>query len=397
MPVKQIPSSDITLGMYIARLDRPWLETPFLFQGFEVRTQEEIDELQRLTKHVYVAIPDEEIELHEIPHNHASRLPPRSATYVTQPIEEVIDDAREGHADVSSMVDELHELAKTNQSFNLAAVTESADIMVDSIILNPDAFVWLTTIRRFDSYVYKDALACAVWATGIGRELGMDKEGLRNLATGTLLMDIGKTTLPHELVNKPTRLSHEEWDLMKSHVEQGVHMLESRDAGTPEILEIIRTHHERIDGSGYPLGLTGSQIPLSGQIAGLVDFYVSVTNPRPYAKAISPAMALQMLYEQRSRYFDEELVEAFIRVLGTYPTGSLVELSSGEVAVVSAQNPHLHLKPTVVLLLDPDKTPYDAYPLVSLADYRDRAGRPVSIARSLPNGSFGLEVDSLSL
>jgi HD-GYP domain-containing protein (c-di-GMP phosphodiesterase class II) len=185
---------------------------------------------------------------------------------------------------------------------------------------------------------------------------------------------------------------------MKSHVERGVHILSKCRDLNSEVLDIVKTHHERLDGSGYPAGLTRNQIPLFGQMAGIVDFYVSVTTPRPFAETISPSNAIQMLYEQRNRYLDETLVEHFIKVLGTYPTGSLVELSSGEVGIVVSQNPSLRLKPNVMLLLDPKKQPYGAQPIVNMAQYTyGREEQPVTIVKTIHEGKYGLNVGELSL
>jgi HD-GYP domain-containing protein (c-di-GMP phosphodiesterase class II) len=398
MPVKKIPSTEVSLGMFISSLDRPWTETPFLFQGFMVRNQEEINDLKRLTKFVYIAVPDEEIELHEVPDTHQSTLPPPSQVYTTTPIEQEIKTARESHHNIASLVGEIHDVAKSNNLLKREDIEAATKIMVTSVISNPDAYVWLTSIKKFDTYIYRDALMASVWATALGRELGMTAEQLNLLSTGTLLMDIGKTTLPPQLLHTTSRLSHAEWEQMKSHVEQGLHILEFNGEDNSAILDIVRSHHERIDGSGYPDGLRDNQIPLMGQIAGLVDFYVAVTNPRPFAKTIAPSKALQMLYQQKGKYFNPDLVEAFIRVLGTYPTGSLVELDNGEVAIVYAQDHQLHLKPKVVLLLDPDKQPYHTHRIVSLADYTHGPRQtPVSIAKSLPYGSYGISLDVLSL
>lgn len=398
MPVNKIPSTEVTIGMYVSSLDRPWTETPFLFQGFEVHTQKELDDLRHLTRFVYVAIPDEEIELHDVPRDHTSTLPAPRRHYTTRPIEEEIETATESHSHIAELVSEVHTLANGNSQLKLEDIKAATNIMVSSIASNPDAYVWLTSIRRFDSYVYRDSLTAAVWATTLGRSLGMETDELHALATGVLLMDIGKTALPHELLHKSTRLSQAEWEQMKSHVERGLQMLEYNGEDDPAVLDIVRTHHERFDGSGYPAGMHGNQIPLLGKIAGIVDFYVAVTNPRPFAHPIAPSLALQMLYEQQGRYFDNDLVEAFIRVLGTYPTGSLVELDTREVGIVFAQSPGHHLKPKVLLLLDPDKHPYHTRRIVSLADYsRGEGERVAAIARSLPDGSYGLHLDDIEI
>jgi HD-GYP domain-containing protein (c-di-GMP phosphodiesterase class II) len=200
------------------------------------------------------------------------------------------------------------------------------------------------------------------------------------------------------LLNKNGRLSDDEWALMKSHVERGLRLL-SETADVPsDVLDIVRTHHERLDGSGYPAVLKGNNIPLLGQIAGIVDTYVSVTTPRPYAQAVSPFTAVYMLHQQQGRLFSESLVTSFIQAISTYPTGSLVELSSGEVGVVISQNPGMRLRPNVVLLLDPDKQPYDSYPVVDLLEYKSGFGdNLVTISKSLAEGEYGIRVEELTL
>jgi HD-GYP domain-containing protein (c-di-GMP phosphodiesterase class II) len=400
MPVKKIQSSEVELGMYIARLDRPWSETPFLFQGFEVHNQEEIENLHRLTEYVYIMVPDEEIELKKLSSNHEGSIQNsgmlHKVTYKTHAItENEIKVVRESHENISQLITDIESLVQTESSLQIADIEEPVKVMVDSIVSNPDAYLWLTRIRQFDSFVYKDSLSAAVWATALGRQMGMEEQDLQTLAMGCMLMDVGKLSLPVELLYKHGRLDHEEWALMKSHVERGLSTLENDTYCSADILDIVRTHHERLDGSGFPAGLHGSQIPLFGQIAGIVDFYVAVTTPRPYARVVSPSQAEQMLYDQKDKYFDEMLVEYFIQALSTYPTGSLVELSTGDIGIVMAQNPGLRLKPDVILLLNPNKIPYSVHTVVRLANYIHN-DTPVTIVRTLKDGEYGLNIEELS-
>lgn len=401
MPIQHIPSSEIRIGMYVHRLDRPWVETPFMFQGFEVRDEEELEKLKQLTRHVYVMVPDEEIELTRAPAEH--RHPLRESDVLHQvsytehsPVEQELERARPSHEVLAQLIVEIRKVMQTGRALNIDVLKQPVSQMVNSIVKNPDAYIWLTSIKKFDSFLYKDALTCAVLGTALGRRLGIRTEDLGELATGCLLMDIGKLSLPAELVHKSGRLGHDEWEQMKTHVELGVRFLERQSSNKRRILDVVRTHHERIDGSGYPAGSSADLIPLFGQIAGIVDQYVAVTSPRPFAKAMSPSEAETLLYQQRGLALDELLVDYFIQTLSTYPTGALVELSSGEVALVKAQSPHFRLKPSVILLLDANKQPYGNYTLVHLDDYK-RDGRAVNIRRTLPAGACGLEIEELSL
>lgn len=403
MPVKKIPSSEVEIGMFVSSLDRPWSETPFLFQGFLVRAQKELQQLQEYADHVYIMVPDDEIELRALPADRTPILPTTKRLHqrryeIETGFEEEVLASKGSHTRVSLLVTEIEEIVRRDQELLGQKLSEPIRLMVDSISRNPDAYVWLTRIKHFDSYLYRDALNSSVWAAVFGRRLGLPEKDLQSLAAGTMLMDIGKTALPVELLYKRPRLAPEEWELMKTHVQRGLDMISGSRDLSPDIVAIVRTHHERLNGSGYPDGLKGNQIPLFGQMAGIIDFYVAVTTPRPFAKTISPANAIQMLYEQRNRYFDETLVEQFIRVLGTYPTGSLVELSTGEVGVVVSQNPGARLKPNVMLLLDPSKQPYPAQPVVSLTNYSRGADNcPVTIHKTIHEGKYGLMVGDLVL
>ena len=403
MPVKKISSDEVEIGMVVSSLDRPWSETTFLFQGFQVRNQSDIDQLKAQSRHVHIMVPDEEIEISS---------GPSSATPISVTTEEIgkeryrdevfaeaeLNNARQSHREMAGLVREIETIVREDKELRLDRVRKSVDTLVDSVTRNPDAYVWLTRIQKFDSYAYRHALSASVWATALGRELGLPRKALGALATGTLLMDIGNTALPRALLRKQGRLSHDEWTLVKSHVEHGVRILSAAPSTTVDVIDIARTHHERLDGSGYPGGLKGKQIPLLGQIAGIVDFYAAVTIPRPYAPAIPPSAAMQMLHRQRQRYFDEALVQAFIQALSTYPTGALVELSTGAVGIVLSQNPGFRLRPNVILLLDPDKRPYGSYPIVNLVnEAQDSRGMPQHVRKTLVDGAYGLNVESLSL
>jgi HD-GYP domain-containing protein (c-di-GMP phosphodiesterase class II) len=401
MPVKKICTAEVEVGMFVSSLDRPWSETPFLFQGFPVREKAEIEELEKLCRHVYIMVPDEEIELSGViptrPEAVYTDLIGRKRYQVTRSAREELRTVRRSHEEISRLMQEIEATLKEDKELDLPAITKSIEFMVDSIERNPDAYIWLTRIKKFDSTIYKDSLSASVWATTVGRELGLERHKLNALGMGALFMDIGKTALPAKLLNKLGRLSDDEWALMKSHVEHGVRILSENDDVPDDVLDIVRTHHERLDGSGYPAALRGDEIPFLGQIGGIIDFYVSVTSPRPYARAVSPSNAIYMLYQQQGRHFSELLVKSFIQALSTYPTGSLVELSSGEVGIVISQNPGLRLKPNVVLILDPDKKPYGSYPIINLADYSPgHIGNPVNIVKTIVDGDYDIRIEELA-
>ena len=212
MPVTKISTAELEVGMFVSSLDRPWSESPFLFQGFPVREIAEIEELKKLCRHVYIMIPDEEIELSSKSSQRRSEavhseLIGHKHYEVTKSARDELHAVRSSHEEISRLMLEIEDTLREDKELDLQTITNSIEFMVDSIVRNPDAYIWLTRIKKFDSIIYKDSLSASVWATTLGRELGLERDKLNALAMGTLFMDIGKTALPAKLLNKTDRLT----------------------------------------------------------------------------------------------------------------------------------------------------------------------------------------------
>jgi len=389
--------------MYVSRLDRPWRETPFLFQGFHVAEQSEIEEIKKQAEHVFILIPDEEIEIGAARQSGPVELDlgeynEKYARHRPVQLEDELPLARESHQRLAGLMEEIETAVQAEEQLDMPRIKQTITYMVRSIERNPDAYIWLTRIKRYHTYTYTHSLSASVWATAFGRQMELDEGSLNDVAMGTLLMDVGLTKIPSEILQKPSRLTHDEWETVKTHVQHSMEMLSSTPGISREIMELVATHHERLDGSGYPRGLQGKSIPLLGQMAGIVDFYTAITLPRSFMKPVSPSAALQLLYKQRDRYFSEKLVNGFIQTLSTYPTGSLVALNTGEIGIVTAQNPGWLLRPKIILLLDADKNPYGSYPVVNLLDeLNDQQGHPLYIVRSVAEGEYDITIDNISV
>lgn len=403
MPVKRINAENLEIGMYVSRLDRPWRETPFLFQGFHIAEKHEIEEIKKQAEHVYILVPDEEIEVGAAQHPGVAETEPgqyneKYAGHRSVQMEEELPAARESHKQITGLVEEIETALQSKEELDIPRVKHTISYMVRSIERNPDAYIWLTRIKRYNTYAYNHSLSASVWATAFGRQMELDEESLNDIALGTLLMDVGLTRIPNEILQKPSRLTHEEWETVKTHVRHSMDMLSGTPGISPNILHLVATHHERLDGSGYPRGLQGKNIPVIGQMAGIVDFYTAITLPRSFMKPVSPSAALQLLYKQRDKYFSDKLVNGFIQTLSTYPTGSLVELNTGEVGIVTAQNPGWLLRPKIILLLGSDKNPYGSYPVVNLLEeLSDQRGQPMYIVRSVAEGEYDISIDNISV
>jgi len=400
----------LELGMFVSRLDRPWLETPFLMQGFQISSDAELQKLQRICSHVYVDIelgiaPDprfielDSSDMVEAAHGRDEFIDLRKTEWeIKTDFKTELANAEIAHDVLQRGIEEVMEDLKNGRELDMDKLRVGVNAMIDSITRNPSAFNWLKEIKRNDNYSYQHALGCSVWAASFGRHLGLEREDLRELALGGLLFDVGKTRLPPELLAKRQRLDADEAKLMQRHVEYGVALLQKTPGMSPVILEMVNTHHERHNGSGYPRGLSGTDIPMNGRILGLIDSYDALRNMRAYAQGLSPHQAVAELYKLRGTLFQAELVEQFIQTCGIYPTGSLVELSNGQVGVVTAVHSLKRLRPSIMLLLDADKVPLAQFHTIELGEVaQDASGQPLSIKNGLPPRAYGIDPAELFL
>ena len=326
----------------------------------------------------------------------ASLLPPGIDVQTYQnlvTVEEEAPRAREVVAQASDLLEKLVADIRLGQSFEVERVEEIVDGMVESIVRNPQALMWVARLREQDIATYGHGLQVSVYLTSFGRHLGFPKVQLSHLAQVGLLLDIGKMRLPRELLEKQGRLSDAEFEEAKAHVAHGLEILAETPGFHADVISGIEQHHERMNGSGYPKGLVGEEIGIFGRMAGIVDCFVALTNHRPYAAAVSSYEALRSIAAWGGDFFHEPLVQQFVSSIGVFPVGSLIELSTGEVAVVVEHSKVRRLKPRVLLVTGPDKT-LASYPTMMdlLYDPRTAADEPVFIKRGLAPGAYGLDL-----
>jgi HD-GYP domain-containing protein (c-di-GMP phosphodiesterase class II) len=397
--IKKISTLDLKPGMYISQLDRPWREADVLFQGFYVNSLEQIEELRNKFRYVYVDAwrdgplsKGKQASKEDVLDQELRNLcghPKRDNVYKdSTSVEEELLIAQEIHKRATETVAEMMRHLQVGRTLKLVMINQVVTDLMESILRNPDAFSWLMHLKKKDDYSYTHSVDSCALAVTFGRHLGLPRDSLISLGTGALLFDVGKVKLPEGLLNKPGRLSPDEFQIMKKHVDYGVDIVTKIKGSSMEITDMVRAHHERFDGSGYPLGTRGSDIPLFGRIAGILDCYDAITSNRSYQQAISPHQALRVLYNARDKSFQEVLIEQFIQCLGVYPTGSLVEMVSGEVGIVIAQNRVRRLRPKIMLILDQNKVALKNYETVDLD--RETAGKHLELAKVLEPGSYGI-------
>lgn len=393
----------LSKGMFVSRLDRDWVGTPFPFQGFHIQSDDDLELLGIYCTSVFIDI--EKGMDPGLPRLNPARparpvFPARGADYVdTVSLHDELPQAREAHADVHRLAAKIEDDVRAGRRISPTAIEAAMAPMVESLLRNADALFWLISLMRRDDYAYSHAVNCSALAAAFGRHLALPREVLVELATGGFLLDIGKAALPVGLFSHPGALSPEAVAQMHSHVREGLRVLDESGIPGRWVRDMLSSHHERHDGSGYPAGLKGDRIPLAGRMAAVIDTYDAISSDRPHRKAASRHSALQAVYGASDRFYQGEVVEQFLQCLCVYPTGSLVELSTGEVAIVMAQNQARRLRPRVMLLLDPDKRPYQPYRDVDLMaeDPDDNDPDATEIVTALEPGAHGLDPAELYL
>lgn len=272
-------------------------------------------------------------------------------------------------------------------------ITQLARGMAQSVVRNADAFVWLARVKAHDQHSYDHSLACSIWAVVFGRRIGLAAQDLENLTIAALLSKIGIIKVPKSVLTKPGKLTDTERKIFQKFVEYGAAEIKMLPGIDPEVSKIVEYHRERHNGSGFPKAVKGNQIPDSAKMLGLVDYFEELISPR-LAKPMSTADAISKLYETRDHLFQEDLVEEFIRAVGVYPAGTLVEMTNAEVGVIVKHNPSRRLRPQVMMLLDSEHRPLKKVRMVDLMKtLEDKKGRPLHIEKALPHGTYGIKPD----
>ena len=421
--------------MYVSRLDRPWLETPFIFQGFEVREQAEIDLLQRCCSIVYIDVErgkltDDQVRRLIQMQRKPAKAPPRpvrrkmkepgkllrwlqkllarlglyrqAATLasagqdgyrIQTTVRAEAAAARDAYGILSEHHARMMDRATIRGSVDTDELRRAVQPAIDSVLRNPNALAWTVFSRKRSSDNYNRSVGTAIWCLMFGRQLNLDRDMLMDLAMGGLLLDIGNAMIPTSIRTASGAISAEHKSKLQQHINFAAQILQGSAGIAQNIADMVLCHHERFDGSGYPRKLRGNQIPPFGRIAGIADCYDAMTSETPYSEPMAAYDAARALNDMRGKAFAAEVVEQFLATMGMFPVASLVELNDGSVAVVLEQNPGNVLRPKVLLLLDENRTPLPQRKVLELRDVPMDATQSKArwIVAGHEHGAFGID------
>lgn len=401
MKVK-IDTKDLMIGMYVAELDRPWLETPFLFQGFAISSQGDLNELQRCCEFVFIDEARSNYKKEEALSSSSRQTVEgtRAKNKFERPphkiaVEEEISEARNIREVAEKQVSDLMQQARGGKALSVLQANAVVGNIVDSLSRSPDAMVLLASMKSHEKESEAHAINASILCITLGRFMKLSNDRVKELGLAALLHDVGEVKIPLELL-KRTNKSPQEAEFVRRHTEYGAEILRN-SAGMPEsAAEVAFSHHEQVDGKGYPRGLRGDEISLFAKIVAIVDLYDSLTKGYE-GRSMSPTEAMRYLYLYRDKLFDGMLIEAFIKCLGIYPIGSLIELETGDVGIVISVQPGELLHPKLLLIMGHDKKIFAKPKIMNLALFAKNEPDKYGVKQVLNPDAYGIDLRSYLL
>lgn len=348
--LKKIKVDQLTVGMHLKEFCGSWMEHPFWRTSFVITDPKDIAAvLASSIKEVWIdtsrgldvfgsapgvseaeseAFVDQQLnEVAEVP---TRELGPVSIGAELERAAKICFTSKQA---VISMFQE----ARMGNAVDMGGAQQLVEEISDSVARNPGALISLARLKTVDDYTYMHSVAVCAMMVGLAKQLGLDEAQTRSAGMAGLMHDLGKALMPMEILNKPGKLTPDEFNIIKTHPSEGYRLLLAGDKVDAMVLDVCLHHHEKTDGSGYPKGLKADEISLFAKMGAVCDVYDAITSNRPYKSGWDPAESLRKMAEWANGHFDAMVFQAFVKSLGIYPIGSLVKLTSGRLGVVVEQ------------------------------------------------------------
>lgn len=347
--LKKISVDQLVVGMHLKEFCGSWMEHPFWRSGFVITNPKDIQTiLQSSIKEVWidaskgldvpdgrVAISEEQAvaQVEEALSQLATQKRELSPVSTADELQRAAKICDQGKQAVISMFQE----ARMGKAVDTGGAKRLVEEISDSVTRNPGALISLARLKTADDYTYMHSVAVCAMMVALAKQLGLNEEQTRSAGLAGLMHDLGKANMPMDVLNKPGKLTDNEFAIIKTHPEEGYKLLLTGQGVDPVVLDVCLHHHEKTDGSGYPKGLKADEISLFAKMGAVCDVYDAITSNRPYKSGWDPAESLRKMAEWSKGHFDTMVFQAFVKSLGIYPIGSLLMLSSGRLGVVIEQ------------------------------------------------------------
>jgi HD-GYP domain-containing protein (c-di-GMP phosphodiesterase class II) len=370
--IKKIAVKQLRTGMHVSDFNAGWLEHPFVLNSMKIDTDEQIAKvLASGVKELFIDT-DRGLDVGDAPtREEAAAVIERQLERVAETekpaaperqisLAEEMSRAKNTFTDATKIIRGVMDDVRLGRQIELGTSKAIVEKITNSVVRNSNAMMTMRRLKSMDDYTFLHSVSVCTMLTTFARAVDMDVATIHDVALGALLHDVGKMRVNLALLNKPSKLSEEEFRHMKSHVVLGSDLLRQM-SGVPKMaFEPLELHHERFDGSGYPNGLKGMEISQVGRMSAIVDVYDAITSDRCYHTPLTPADAIRKLFEWSKFHFDPALVQIFVKSVGIYPIGTLVRLESGRLGIVIEQRENNLLTPVVRVVFDAKRDYYIA-------------------------------------
>lgn len=400
--IKKIPTDCLEPGMYVSDFNAGWIDHPFALNSMLIGSDTEVAKVRAAGirelfidtargRDVGSAAPTAAEAAQETRAQVAQLAETAKAPMPRVPLSEEMARARGAFSEATRIIHHLMDDIRLGKQIDIAATKPTVEKITASVLRNSNAMMTMRRLKSLDDYTFLHSVSVCAMLASFGKVRDMELNAIHDIALGGLFHDVGKMRVAAAVLHKPGKLNEEEFRHLKSHVVLGSDLLRQLPGVPPLALEVVEQHHERHDGSGYPKGLKGEEISPVGRMSAIIDVYDAITSDRIYGKGLSPALAVQKLFEWSKHHFDPEMTQLFLKSIGIYPVGSLVKLESGRLGVVIAQSEKSLLTPTVRVMYDSKRQHYLTPEVVDLSRPMGAGGADQIVGYELAD-KFGIDI-----